>query len=98
LSYTFRLDWYTDLYFGPPMGGIASGVVDDKKSRKLVEEVILQGLSHDIQLSIFSFGKEAESIAQRLDEWCDLGHGNYTHISSLEEVKDQIFQEAKGGP
>jgi Mg-chelatase subunit ChlD len=69
---------------------------EDKKSRKLVEDVIIRGRSQDVRLSILSFGDEAESIAERLQAWSRAGGGHHTHIHTLEEAKDQIFREARG--
>ncbi|MCP4123766.1 MAG: VWA domain-containing protein [Bacteroidetes bacterium] len=69
---------------------------EDKKSRRLVEESILRGVSDQVYMSIFSFGEEAQAISDRLRSWSDLGRGNYTHISSLNEAKEQIVLEAKG--
>ena len=68
----------------------------DKKSRKLVEDVILRGRSQDVNLSIFSFGEETASIVERLDSWSKTGDGHHTHINTLEEAKEQIVLEARG--
>jgi hypothetical protein len=69
---------------------------EDKKSRKLVEETIIQGRSRDVSLSIFSFGQEAAAVSERLSAWSVLGRGHHTHITSLQEAKNQIVKEARG--
>ena len=68
----------------------------DKKSRKVIEEIILKGSSDNIKLSIFSFGKEDEAIADKLKGWCKLGRGHYTSVESLKVAKEQIIKEAIG--
>lgn len=69
---------------------------EDKKSRKLVEDVIIHGRSQGISLSIFSYGEEAATVTQRLNDWSILGKGQHTHIKSLDEAKAQIVREARG--
>lgn len=69
---------------------------EDKKSRNLVEDVIVRAIADEVNLSIFSFGDEAKSIESRLRSWSSLGQGTHTHINSLEDAKHQIVEEAKG--
>lgn len=69
---------------------------EDKRSQKFIQELIKKGLIQDIKLSIFSFGRKDKNTEDRLKNWCSLGDGNYTNVTSLEKAKSQIIQEAKG--
>jgi Ca-activated chloride channel family protein len=72
-------------------GVFTSGESDYKKMQQLIES----GLDKNISLSIFCFGKNTEYVKIKLKKLTSAGNGNFATITTIEEAKQRMMEEAK---
>ena len=72
-------------------GVFTSGESDYKKMQQLIES----GLDKKISLSIFCFGKNTEYVKIKLKKLTSAGNGNFATITTIEEAKQRMMEEAK---
>lgn len=66
-----------------------------EKDYKKMQQVIESGLDKNITLSVFCFGKNTEYVNTKLKKLTATGNGNFATITSLEEGKQHMLEEAK---
>ncbi|MBK9794090.1 MAG: VWA domain-containing protein [Sphingobacteriales bacterium] len=66
-----------------------------EKDYKKMQQVIESGLDKNITLSVFCFGKNTEYVKTKLKKLTATGNGNFAIITSLEEGKQHMLEEAK---
>jgi len=66
-----------------------------EKDYKKMKETIQNGLSKNITVSIFCFGKNTEYVNGKLKTLAQTGNGNYANILTVEDAKLHMLEEAK---
>jgi Mg-chelatase subunit ChlD len=66
-----------------------------EKDYKKMEQVIESGLDKNIALSVFCFGKNTDYVIARLKKLTQAGKGNFAQITSLEDGKMHMMEEAR---
>ncbi|MCC6584908.1 MAG: VWA domain-containing protein [Chitinophagales bacterium] len=66
-----------------------------EKDYKKMQQVIESGADKNITLSVFCFGKNTEYVKTKLKKLTATGNGNFAIITSLEEGKQHMLEEAK---
>ena len=72
-------------------GVFTSGEKDYKKMQQTIES----GLDKNITLSIFCFGKNTEYVNTKLKKLSASGNGNFAAVTTIEEAKQYMLEEAK---
>jgi Mg-chelatase subunit ChlD len=66
-----------------------------EKDYQKMQEQIEQGLDKNIVLSVFCYGKNTPYVTGKLKKLTSSGHGNFATITSLEDGKMYMIEEAK---
>ena len=66
-----------------------------EKDYAKMQQVIESGLDKNISLSVFCFGKTTEYVNTKLKKLTIIGNGNYAVISTVDEGKQHMLEEAK---
>lgn len=66
-----------------------------EKDYAKMQQVIESGLDKNISLSVFCFGKTTEYVNTKLKKLTAIGNGNYAVISTIDEGKQHMLEEAK---
>ena len=66
-----------------------------EKEYKKMQQTIESGKEKGISLSIFCFGKNTDYVKSKLEKLTHAGSGNYANITTIDESKLHMLEEAK---
>ena len=66
-----------------------------EKDYQKIQQTIDDGLTKNITLSIFCFGKNTEYVNSKLKKLAKTGNGNFASILNIDEAKIYMLEEAK---